>query len=288
MPDRNGYIPGVPCWVDTMHADPSTATEFYEGLFGWETENALPPGSPGEYHLARIRGRVVAGIGSQPESAPPDAMWNTYIWVDSADEAAARAQEAGGQVVAEPFDVMDAGRMAVLADPEGATICVWQAGDNRGAEVVNEHGALVFNGLNTRDPEAAKAFYGSVFGWRTLNPDSGEMWTVPGYGDHLEEIQPGTREAFAEGGAPAGFEDVIAMINPIGEDDPDTPAHWSVTFSVDDADVAAERAAELGGSVLAPPFDAPWVRMTVLADPEGATFIASKFVPENRELGAAG
>ena len=144
----------------------------------------------------------MAGIGSQPESAPPDAMWNTYIWVDSADEAAARAQEAGGQVLAEPFDVMDAGRMAVFADPEGATICVWQAGDNRGAQVVNEHGALVFNGLNTRDPEAAKAFYGSVFGWSTLDLGGGRdvddaRLRRPPRGDPARHPR-----GFAEGGAP--------------------------------------------------------------------------------------
>lgn len=284
MPDRDGYIPGVPCWVDTGHPDPGAAAEFYAGLFGWEIEDVMPPDVPGEYHMARIRGRDVAAIGAQPEAAPPEAMWNTYIWVDSADEAAQRVRDAGGQVLTEPFDVMEAGRMAVLADPEGAVFCVWEAGDSKGAQVVNEHGAVNFNGLSTRDPETAKSFYGSVFGWRTIDVGSGEMWTLPGYGDHLEEIQPGTREAMAEGGAPDGFLDVVAMLNPIGADDSDTPAHWSVTFAVDDADVAAERAAELGGTVVAPPFDAPWVRMTVLADPQGASFIASKFVPENREL----
>ena len=284
MPDRDGYIPGVPCWVDTSHPDPGAAAEFYAGVFGWEIEDVMPPDVPGEYHMARIRGRDVAAIGSQPEAAPPGAMWNTYIWVDSADDAAQRVRDAGGRVLTEPFDVMDAGRMAVLADPEGAVFCVWEAGESKGAQAVNEHGAVNFNGLSTRDPEAAKSFYGSVFGWRTIDVGSGEMWTLPGYGDHLEEIQPGTREAMAEGGAPDGFLDVVAMLNPIGEDDADTPAHWSVTFGVDDADAAAERAAELGGKVIAPPFDAPWVRMTVLADPQGASFIASKFVPENRDM----
>src|SRR3954463_6639551 len=89
----------------------------------------------------------------------------------------------------------------------------------------------------------------------------------------------------AEGGAPAGFEDVVAALNPIADDQPDVPAHWNVTFAVDDADATAEKAAELGGRVVAPPVDAPWVRMTVIADPQGATFIASKFVPENRDIG---
>ena len=119
------------------------------------------------------------------------AMWNTYIWVESADETAAKVRDAGGKVLMEPFDVMDAGRMAVFADPEGAAFCVWQAKEHKGARIVNEHGSLNFNGLNTRDVEGAKSFYGSVFGWRTLAlPGGVEMWTLPGYGDHLERDTP--------------------------------------------------------------------------------------------------
>jgi uncharacterized protein len=205
--------------------------------------------------------------------------------VESADETAVKVRDAGGKVIMEPFDVMDAGRMAVLADPEGAVFSVWQAKQHKGARIVNEHGSLNFNGLNTRNPEGAKSFYGSVFGWRTLAlPGGAEMWTLTGYGDHLEEIHPGVRKQVAEVGGPAGFEDVVASINPIAADQPDVPPHWSVTFAVDDADAIAAKAAELGGKVIVPPFDAPWVRMTVIGDPQGATFIASKFVPENREL----
>jgi predicted enzyme related to lactoylglutathione lyase len=285
MPERDRYIPGVPCWVDTSQPDPEAATRFYSDLFGWEIENVMPPDSPGEYFIAQLRGKSVAAIGSQPEGMPQVAMWNTYISVESADETAAKARDAGGSVVMEPFDVMDAGRMAVCLDPEGAAFCLWQAKDQIGAEIVNEHGTVNFNGLNTRDPEGAKSFYGAVFGWRTLDLGGGvEMWRLDGYGDHLEEIQPGTRKAVRESGGPDGFEDVVASLNPIGDEQPDTPAHWSVTFAVDDADGIAERATELGGRVVAPPFDAPWVRMTVIADPQGATFIASKFVPENKNL----
>jgi hypothetical protein len=212
-------------------------------------------------------------------------MWNTYIWVDSADETAAKVRDAGGGVAMEPFDIMDVGRMAVFLDPEGAAFCVWQAKQHKGAKVVNEHGALNFNGLNTRDPDRAKSFYGSVFGWRTLSLEGGaEMWTLPGYGDHLEQSNPDLRKQMAEAGAPEGFEDVVAAINPIADDQPDTPAHWSVTFGVDDADQIAQKATELGGKVIVPPMDAPWVRLTVIADPQGATFIANKFVPENADL----
>ena len=107
------------------------------------------------------------------------------------------------------------------------------------------------------------------------------MWALPGYGDHLEESTPGLREMVAEMGGPAGFEDVVASINPLPDD---VPPHWSVTFATDDADATAAKAAELGGTVVMPPFDAPWVRMTVIADPQGAMFTASKFVPENSSL----
>jgi hypothetical protein len=273
--------------VDTSQPDPEAAVDFYSGLFGWELADTMPPDSPGKYFIARLRGGDVAAVGSVPEQAPPMAMWNTYVWVESADETASKVTEAGGRVLAEPFDVLDAGRLAVFADPQGAVFCVWQAKEHKGARIVNEHGSLNFNGLSTRDVEGAKAFYRAVFGWETLALDGGEMWTLPGYGDYLERDNPGLRKLVVETGAPEGFVDVVASINPIAEDQPDTPPHWSVTFAVDDADAIAERAAELGGKVIAPPFDAPWVRMTILADPQGATFIASKFVPENKDLRSA-
>jgi uncharacterized protein len=285
MPEREGYIPGVPCWIDTSQPDPESAVDFYAGLFGWEFEDVMPPGSEIKYFMARIRGGRVAAVGSLPEGAPPMAMWNTYVWVESADDTAAKVADAGGKTLTDPFDVMDSGRMAVFADPEGAAFCVWQAKRHTGAEVVNEAGSLNFNGLNTRDLEGAKSFYGSVFGWQTLSLGGGaEMWTLPGYGDHLEERDPDLRKRMAEVGAPAGFEDVVASISPIPDDQQDVPPHWNVTFAVDDADAIASKAGELGGKVVVPPFDAPWVRMTVIADPQGATFIASKFVPENRDL----
>jgi uncharacterized protein len=286
MPERDGYPAGVPCWVDTSQPDPKAAVAFYSGLFGWEFEDMLPPDAPGEYSIARIRGGDVAAVGSVPEGAPPMAMWNTYMWVDSADETISKVTAAGGQVVVEPFDVMDSGRMAMFLDPEGAALCVWQANQHRGAQIVNEHGSLNFNGLNTRDVAAAKAFYGAVFGWTTLSLGPGvEMWTLPGYGDHLEQNDPGLRQRVLDMGGAPGFEDVVAAIMPIPDGQPDTPAHWSVTFAVDDADVTAAKAAELGGQVIVPPFDAPWVRTTVISDPQGAHFIASKYAPENKDIG---
>jgi predicted enzyme related to lactoylglutathione lyase len=285
MAERDGYIPGVPCWVDTSQPDPVAAVEFYGGVFGWEFEDVMPPGSEAKYFIARLHGGDVAAVGSIPEAAPAVALWNTYVWVDSADETAAKARDAGGGVMMEPFDVMTSGRMAVLTDPEGAVFLAWQAREHKGARVVNEPGSLSFNGLNTRDVGAAKSFYGAVFGWTTLAlPGGFEMWTLPGYGDYLERDNPGLRALVVDTGAPAEFADVVASINPLPADQPDTPAHWSVTFATDDADATAAKATELGGTVIVPPFDAPWVRMTVIADPQGAMFVASKFVPENKDL----
>jgi uncharacterized protein len=286
MPERDGYIAGVPCAVDASQPDPEAAVGFYGGLFGWEFEDVMPPESERRYFVARLRGLDVAAVGSTPVGGPQTAMWNTYFWVDRADETASKVREAGGGVVSEPVDVPpDAGRTAVLTDPEGALFRVWQAKENKGAQLVNEPGSLNLNGLNTRDVEGAKSFYGLLFGWRTIDVNGFEMWTLPGFGDFLERDNPDLREQMAEADAPEGFEDVVGSINPIADDQPDTPAHWSVTFAVDDADATAAKATELGGSVIVPPFDAPWVRMTVISDPQGATFIASKFVPENKDLG---
>lgn len=286
MPERDGYIPGVPCWVDTSQPDPEAALAFYRGLFGWEFENVMPDGAEEEHFIGRVRGGDVAAVGSIPEGAPPTATWNTYVWVDSADDAVSKVRDAGGGVVMDPFDVMDAGRMAVLTDPEGAVFNVWQAKDHKGAQVVNEHGALNFNGLATRDLDRAKAFYGAVFGWKVLALPAGLMWTLPGYGDHLEERSPGLRAQMEQMGAPDGFIDVVAAINPVADDDPGSPAHWSVTFGIDDVDAAAARARELGGEVVSGPVDAPWARLAVIRDPQGATFITSQFIPENRDIEA--
>jgi uncharacterized protein len=301
MPERDGYIPGVPCWVDASEPEPEGALDFYGDVLGWEFEDVRSPNSRDGYFIARcetrgwslfdmsgeLRAGEVAAIRSIPDGAPRTAMWNTYIWVDSADDAASRVRAAGGAVVVEPFDLMDAARIAFFADPEGAAFCVWEAQEHRGARVVNDPGSLNFNGLHTRDADRAKSFYGSVFGWQAFAMDGGaEMWTLAGYGDFIERHHPGLRKRWAEAGAPAGFEDVVATINPIADDQPETPAHWSVTFAVEDADATAARATELGGRVIVPPFDAPWVRMTVIADPQGATFIASRFTPENRDLGS--
>ncbi|AEF40777.1 VOC family protein [Hoyosella subflava] len=279
-PDR--YIPGVPCWVDTNQPDLDAAATFYAGLFGWQCEDVMPPGAATRYLIGRLGGGDVAAITSFSEGAPTHPVWNTYIRVENADETAMRVKEAGGTVLMGPWDVQDQGRMAVCADREGADFMIWEARSHRGSDVVNEPGSVNFNDLYSREPDAATQFYHAVFGWEILDlGPGGQMWTLPGYGDHLDRLHPGNTAAMAEMGAPAGFENVVASLNPISSDDADTQPHWGITFGVADADATAAKAVELGGKIVMPPTDAPWVRMSVLQDPAGAIFGANQFVPEN-------
>ena len=267
MSERDSYQHGVPCWVETLQPEPEAAARFYGGLFGWEfTGPADMPGDPpGRYYVARLRGGDVAGIASQPaEYASPAATWVTHVSVDSADEAAARARDAGGGLVAGPVDALPAGRLAVLRDPAGAVFCVWEPEVRHGAQRVNEPSAWAMSALNTRDPERAKDFYGALFGWETDTFQMGDseitMWRVPGYVGG-EPSQPVSRE-------------VVGVMVPIAADD--MAPHWSVNFWIDDTDAAADTATRLGGNVVVPPHDLSGFREATLADPEGAAFSVSE------------
>jgi predicted enzyme related to lactoylglutathione lyase len=259
------YPAGVPCFVDTFSPDPDRARRFYEGIFGWEFAGPgpLPGDPPGQYYVARVRDAEVAGLGSMPSSRTPIA-WNTHVAADDVDAVAALAQTVGGSVVTEPVDAPPAGRLAVIADPVGATVTVWQAGSRHGAELVNEPSAWAMSLLSTSDPEAAAEFYETLFGWqREPFADAGpgvSLFRLPGYVGG-EPDQPVPR-------------DVVAAMAAIP--DPDVPAAWSVDFWIADADAAAAAVPELGGRVIAPPHDAPPFRRTVLAAPDGATFSVSE------------
>ena len=288
MRERDTYPAGVPCWLDTAQPDPKGATEFYGGLFGWSFADQMPDGSPTSYFVATLRDLPVAGVGGQPEGTPDGpATWSHYVAVESADQAAAKAKNAGGSVIMEPFDVLDAGRMAVLADPEGASFCVWEAKDLPGAVLVNEYGTWNFSELNTRDLDGAAQFYGAVFGWERsgfeMNGMEFSMFRMPGYGEFLEQRNPGLRDEMAEQSAPEGFEDAVTWIIPMDQNQvpADVPPHWSVTFAVEDADESAKRAGELGGTVVAGPMDAGPTRMAIITDPAGATFSITRYYPSN-------
>jgi predicted enzyme related to lactoylglutathione lyase len=286
MLERDGFPPGVPCWVDTAQPDVDAAAHFYGGVFGWEFDDRMPPDAPGQYLIARLDGRDVAAVGSGPDDAGAAPVWNTYIGVDDADATAAKITNAGARVVNEPFDVFDAGRMAVCADSAGATFCLWQAQNHKGAQLVNAPGTWNFSDLNTREPEGAQAFYGAVFGWETTSMDLGDgrtstFWRVPGYGKFLQQFDPDLLTRQADVHAPEGFEDAVAWLVPMTSDQlaDDAPPHWSVAFAVADTDATVATAIEFGGDVVVPTFDAPYVRTAVLRDPQGAVFTASAFVP---------
>jgi predicted enzyme related to lactoylglutathione lyase len=270
MTERDRYPAGVPCWVETLQPDVQAALAFYGPLFQWEFAGpgAMPGDPPGQYFVARVRGRDVAGIGSSPgPTSPPAATWGTYIRVESADETAETARDVGGAILADPFDAPPAGRMAMLADPVGAMFGVWEAGAREGAQLVDEPRVWAMSSLHTTDTESSKAFYGSVFGWQH-EPFGGTgttitLWRLPGYVGGTPQ-QPVPR-------------DVVGVMTPIeGRGSSPIPPHWSVNFWVDDADATTEQAIGLGGRAIQPPSDAPGFRNAVLADPQGAVFSISQ------------
>lgn len=286
--ERVGFPAGVPCWVDTAQPDPVAAAEFYGGLFGWEFADRTASGAPGWYLVASLGGRDVAGIGSLTDSSPltGPARWHTSIGVDSADEAVATVRKAGGLVIAEPVDVLDAGRTARCVDPAGASFALWEPRGHLGAELVNAPATWNWSDLHTHDLDGARSFYQDVFGWAAAPVDlgSGEtvMWQRPGYAEFLETFEPGLRARQAEAGVPAGFADAIGWMLPLTEGPGEAAAgpHWAVTFAVADADRSAERAVELGGTLLVGPLDAgPAARLATVRDPQGAVFTVSAYDP---------
>ena len=250
MPERTEYSHGTPSWIDLMTTDVDAAKEFYGPIFGWDFVTEPTDQEGVDYTMVSKGGKAVAGMGVQPpEQAemgiPP--MWNSYVTVDDVDATAGQVEGAGGGVMAPPFDVMDAGRMAVVTDPTGAVISMWQANEHIGAELVNEHGTLTWNELITAGVETAASFYTEIFGWGTKSMDMGEM---------------GTYTIFTLG------EDEVAgaMVPPVEG----MPPHWGIYIHVDDCDAAVAAAKDAGGSVVMEPVDGPPGRMATLADPQGA------------------
>jgi predicted enzyme related to lactoylglutathione lyase len=248
MPARTSYAQGTPNWVDLQSPDTTAAQAFYGALFGWSFED-MPMPDDGVYSMARIGDSEVAAIATQmPGTAGTPAVWSTYLAVDSADEAAAKVQAAGGQVVMGPFDVPGAGREAIVVDPSGATVSLWQAGGHIGATLVNEPGCILWNELITSDLSAATAFYEQVLGMTAAAMDMGDAnYTV-----------------FQAGGAMVGGATEPAV--------PGLPNHWHAYFAVGDADASAAKISELGGEIVVPPFDIPVGRIAMARDPQGALF----------------
>jgi hypothetical protein len=252
MAEFKSYPPGTPCWVDLASTDMAGAKAFYSGLFGWEVAEGGP--ESGGYSMFQKQGKNVAGLGPVMMEGQPTA-WTTYISVDDADATVAKVTAAGGTVLVAPMDVLDVGRMAVVMDPTGAAIALWQPRAHHGADLANEPGTFTWNELQTRDTEAAKAFYRAVFGWGAHTSEGGTM--VYTEWKRGEDSLGGMMDMPAE---------VPAQI----------PPYWLVYFAVDDCDASAAKASGLGGATLMPPMDVEPGRFAVLSDPAGAVFAVIK------------
>jgi predicted enzyme related to lactoylglutathione lyase len=256
MPNIDKHPAGAFCWVELGTTDQSAAKKFYSSLFGW-TPNDMPMG-PGEvYTIFRLEGRdVAAGYTLNPErqkGAPPH--WMPYIAVADADDAAARAAKGGATVVAPPFDVFDAGRMAVIQDPTGAMFCIWQAKGNQGIGIAGVDGSLCWADLMTADVPRARDFYAGLFGWQI----------TPGEKDTSGYLHIKNREEFIGGIPPGGLP-------------PGTPPHWMLYFLTSNCDATVEKAKSLGARIYFGPTTMEGVgRWAVVADPQGAVF--SSFQP---------
>jgi predicted enzyme related to lactoylglutathione lyase len=246
MGERTSYTPGTFSWAELATSDAAAAKPFYTALFGWQYDD-MPVGDGQVYSMARVDGHHVGALFSSEQ--PPH--WNCFVTVASADEAVARAAEHGGSVVSEAFDVMDAGRMAVIADPTGAALCLWEPRNHVGATLVNTHGAMTWNDLITPDPDAAASFYSALFGWTTEE--------IPGAG--------GYRVIRNDGRANGG----IAALDPerMGTD---TSPKWMPYFGHEDLNRVMEEVGGLGGRVLNGPVEMPQGSIAVLADLQGAVF----------------
>jgi uncharacterized protein len=250
MGERTKYAPGTFSWADLSTTDQPAAKQFYSALFGWDAED-MPVGEGVSYSMMHVDGKRVAAIAPQPQpqrdaGAPP--AWQSYVTVQDADAAVARAKELGGGAHTDAFDVMDAGRMAVLQDPQGAYFMVWEPRANIGAQLVNGPGLLSWNELYTPDMQAASTFYGELFGWTTAP----------------FENSPAPYLIITNGESGNGG---ICPSQP-----PGAPPYWLVYFGVEELDAALEKVGELGGSVMAGPIDIQIAKIAVVADPQGAAF----------------
>jgi len=245
------------CWIELATSDQSAAKKFYNSLFGWDP-NDMPMG-PGEFYtIFRLEGRdAAAGYTLRPEQVaqhvPPN--WILYIQVDNTDTAAAKVQQLGGTVVVAPFDVFDAGRMAVISDPTGTYLCIWQPKRSKGTGIAHVPGTLCWADLSTPDPKRASDFYSKLFGWQIMageNDKSGYLHIKNG-------------------------EHFIGGIPPAAHRQPGVPPHWLAYFWVDDVDASAAKAKQLGAKIFLPPMTVEDVgRMSVIADPQGAVFAIFK------------
>jgi len=257
MQETPTYAPGTFCWVELATTDSAAAKKFYTELFGW-TFTDSPIGPDMVYTMLKLDGKDVGALfqmGAEMTSLGIPPNWLSYVSVTSADDAAAKAKEAGATLLKEPFDVFTVGRMAVVQDPTGAVFALWQAGTHIGAGVTNVPNSFCWNELGTNDTARAADFYTGVFGW----------------GKDVQNFGPMEYTMFTNGDRPAGgMYKITPEMGPI-------PPHWLVYFSVADCDAAVEKAVSLGAKTMKPADDIPGIgRFAILTDPQGAAFALIK------------
>ena len=260
MAEFSSHIPGTFCWPELATTDSKAGVAFYRALLGWDV-NEQPIGPSETYSMFLLRGKeVAAAYTMRPEErqsgAPPH--WNLYVTVANVDETVKRAEGLGAKALTPPFDVMDAGRMAVLQDPTGAAFCMWQPTKHIGAKILYEPGALCWSELTTRDTKAAESFYTRLFGWTAKH-------AAPSAGMEYTEFQ-------LQGKSSVGMLPMPAHMPPA------VPSYWMPYFQVADCDASTAQAKQLGASVMVGPQDIPKTgRFAILKDPQGAMFAVFKF-----------
>lgn len=259
MSEARTHATGSPCWFELATDNLEAAKVFYGGLFGWTVqENPMPDGSV--YAIFHSDGEEVAAAypltPGDIEADRPPPHWDIYFKVEDCDAAAASALATGGKVLAEPFEVMEHLRMAVLADAEGAVFCLAQLRQHTGVGAIRRNNAVAWTELATRDLPRAEAFYRGLLGWQFSEHTGG----------------PSAYKVGATADGPVGG--LMQMTEEWG----DLPSHWALYLQVADVDATVEQAQALGGSVCVPPLDAPGVgRLSMLVDPSGASFYVIAF-----------
>ena len=245
MGERESYAPGTFCWADLGTTDADAAKAFYTSVFGWEAVDT-PVGEGGTYTMFRLEGSDVAALyeldEEQRSSLTPH--WSSYVSVEDVDALALRVRDLGGEVLAEPFDVMQAGRTAAVRDPTGATLHLWQAREQLGAGRVNDPGCMCWNELASPDPARARDFFGELLGW-DVEPEESGYGVIRLNGEINGGIRP-----------PQDGE----------------PTHWLVYFTVESCEAAIAAIKEAGGTVIAGPFETAVGRVAAVGDPQGAPF----------------
>jgi uncharacterized protein len=257
MTNIDHHAPGSFCWIELATTDQNAAKTFYGALFGW-TPDDMPMGPSGTYTIFRLNGRDAAAgytLNSEQVAQHVPPNWILYIAVDNVDTSAAMVKDLGGKVIAGPFDVMDAGRMAVIQDPTGAYFCLWQPNRNKGTGIAHVHGTLCWADLATSDTKAAERFYSGLLGWQFVKSEGDDSGYL-----HIKN-----------------GEHHIGGLPPAKHQRPGVPPHWLAYFWADDVDQTAAKAKEMGAKFLVPPMTVEGVgRMSIISDPQGAAFAIFK------------